>query len=171
MVLASQPNHLSDGLDSAPGSAVSRGRAAHHPESQMLTRLGDQLSIGVLADQHPDVRPTVVVGREEQVLVPEGVNVSALEVGLVWVEVRSQGLVTVTQGSNQQPHHKRGHKGQQPDQPGTPDFHNGFLSLKRGLPGPERWRQVFLLRPVAAKDLDSGPCHINVIVGCGPVQL
>ncbi len=91
---------------------------------------------------------------------PEGVNVAPLEVGLVRIEVRSQGAIAVTEAANPDADQPGGHPGQHLDQPGASDFHF--------------WRPCHcseLLRPLAAEDLNGWSRHQHMIVGRGPVQV
>ena len=45
----------------------------------MPARLGDQLAVGVLADEHVECGAGVMVGRQQHVFMPEGVDVTPAE--------------------------------------------------------------------------------------------
>src|SRR5262249_34281130 len=117
-VLAGVPQHAAEGLD-----PFARAGAGHDAEAEVPAGGGDQAAVGVLADEDPDVAPAVVAGRRQQVLVPEGVGVAALQVGPAGGGVGSQRAVAVAQGADPQAHGPGDQEPRQLDQEGVTNLH------------------------------------------------
>src|SRR6516162_3823023 len=91
--------HLSDRLDAAP-----RRRATHQAESEPPDDLGDQLSIRMLADENMNVWPSVMVGEQQNVLVPESVNESVAQARQVGASIDRFIMIAITQRPDPDPH-------------------------------------------------------------------
>src|SRR5262249_28354235 len=67
----------------------SRRRAPHHAKAKMPASLGDQLAIGMFADQHLCLAAAVGISRHQQRLVPETVDERP---GLLRTGLRARGI-------------------------------------------------------------------------------
>src|SRR5262249_23293631 len=89
--------HLPDRPCAAAGS-----RATNDTETEVPARLGDHPPIRVFADEHMDIAPRVVISRHQDVLVPESVQVTPLEVRLIGIKVPSHRPIAIAQRADPQ---------------------------------------------------------------------
>src|SRR5262249_13713758 len=105
----------------------------------MPAHLSDKLPIRMLADQHIDIRPGILVRQQQHVFVPERVDITASQPALMRIDVRPAMTIAVADGSNPKPDHPGDDETQRSDQERMPNLHIWPPCLKQWAAGSEQW--------------------------------
>src|SRR5262249_23474381 len=87
--------HLPHRLDSSPCC-----RAPNQAKAKMPANVGNDLTIGILADEDTDFWPSVMVSQEQHVLMPEYINVAFIFALKVRPHILAKGAILVAECSD-----------------------------------------------------------------------